>query len=423
MPRSTIHHFPLNLADPRTRGWGGMTLGYKYTNMIGCIIVGFLLFIFMYDNRMGPFFTAIWGIWIPLWLFTIFYFLRHDAYIGIRLSPKSRVICDPRGITCHNVFGRIQYQWRWNELKAVEYQRQPQRALRITPLRGTVVIYRSGRLDYADYRAIVETAQQYLSGKIPALPATPSVTVNHIWYERWDMLSDKGINVIYWGVMLFVFCSQPATLRAIHYWPEKWEDPPPAMLNNLYPFLVIGFILLDLFLIYHIIRRFLLLCAATAHPYAAIDKEGLSFYHPGGKVLKLLWQDIRSIDTEHVKYTHDRFDMKIVDRLGHIRYIGGDSGEREPEIVDAINNLLSGGELTIQKESSKNTAYVSDVFLFFLNTLLGFTLALEEFFYTFEINNVLILYRDSIFNLFVFLMLGLNLLTPGFGNIGNFRRK
>lgn len=119
MSYSTIHHFPLNLADPRTRGWGGMTLGYKYTNMIGCIIVGFLLFIFMYDNRMGPFFTAIWGIWIPLWLFTIFYFLRHDAYIGIRRSPKSRVICDPRGITCHNIFGRIQYQWRWNELKAV----------------------------------------------------------------------------------------------------------------------------------------------------------------------------------------------------------------------------------------------------------------------------------------------------------------
>ena len=143
-----------------------MTLGYKYTNMIGCIIVGFLLFIFMYDNRLGPFFTEIWGIWIPLWLFTIFYFLRHDAYIGIRRSPKSRVICDPRGITCHNIFGRIQYQWRWNELKAVEYQRQPQRALRITPLRRTVVIYRSGRLDYADYRAIVEIAQQYLNGKI-----------------------------------------------------------------------------------------------------------------------------------------------------------------------------------------------------------------------------------------------------------------
>ena len=115
--------------------------------------------------------------------------------------------------------------------------------------------------------------------------------------------------------------------------------------------------------------------------------------------------------------------MKIVDRLGHIRYIGGDSGERESEIVDTINSLLSGGELKIQKESGKNTTYVSDVFLFFLNTLLGFALTLEEFFYTFEINNILILYRDSIFNLFVFLMLGLNLLTPGFGNIGDFRRK
>ena len=252
--------------------------------------------------------------------------------------------------------------------------------MRITPLRGTVVIYRSGRLDYADYRAIVEIAQQYLNGKIPALSDTPSVTVNHIWYERWDMLSDKGINVMYWGVMLFVFCSQPAILRTIHYWPEKWENPPPAMLNNLYPFLVIGFILLDLFLIYHIIRRFRLLCAATAHPYAAIDKEGLSFYHPGGKVLKLLWQDIRSIDTEHVKYIYDRFDMKIIDRLGHIRYIGSDSGERESEIVDNINSLLSGGELKIQKESGKNTTYVSDVFLFFLTTLLGFALTLEEFF-------------------------------------------
>lgn len=219
---------------------------------------------------------------------------------------------------------------------------------------------------------------------------------------------------MYWGVMLFVFCSQPAILRAIHYWPEKWENPPPAMLNNLYPFLVIGFILLDLFLIYHIIRRFRLLCAATAHPYAAIDKEGLYFYHPGGKALKLLWQDIRSIDTEHVKYIYDRFDMKIIDRLGHIRYIGSDSGERESEIVDNINSLLSGGELKIQKESGKNTTYVSDVFLFFLTTLLGFALTLEEFFYNFEINNILILYRDSIFNLFVLLMFGLNLLITIF---------
>jgi hypothetical protein len=49
--------------------------------------------------------------------------------------------------------------------------------------------------------------------------------------------------------------------------------------------------------------------------------------------------------------------------------------------------------------------------------LLGFTLTLEEFFYNFEINNILILYRDSIFNLFVFLMFGLNLLIPIFKGI------
>ena len=76
--------------------------------------------------------------------------------------------------------------------------------------------------------------------------------------------------------------------------------------------------MLDLFLIYHIIRRFRLLCAATAHPYAAIDKEGLYFYHPGGKVLKLLWQDIRSIDTEHVKYTYVKYTYVNIHMIGLI---------------------------------------------------------------------------------------------------------
>ena len=380
MPYSTIHHFPLNLADPRTRGWGGMTLGYKYTNMIGCIIVGFLLFIFMYDNRLGPFFTEIWGIWIPLWLFTIFYFLRHDAYIGIRRSPKSRVICDPRGITCHNIFGRIQYQWRWNELKAVEYQRQPQRALRITPLRGTVVIYRSDRLDYADYRAIVEIAQQYLNGKTPTLPASPLAAVNHIWYERRDMIGDNGINLIYLG-MLIMLCSQPAILRSSRrYWLEEWKSPPPAILNDLYPFSLMSFILLDLYFINFAIRCCRSLYATEPYPHAVLDKEGLQFYYLEGKTLKLTWQDIRSIDTVDSKRTFYQFDIKIIDYLGYGQYINNDSGERGLEIVDYINDVLVGKTLPTLEDSGNTTILVSDIFLFCLDALFAAFLCLNSYF-------------------------------------------
>lgn len=54
MPR-TAHRFPLNLADPCTRGWGGAYLNPSHTSY--WVIVTALLLPSMYDATIGPFLT------------------------------------------------------------------------------------------------------------------------------------------------------------------------------------------------------------------------------------------------------------------------------------------------------------------------------------------------------------------------------
>ena len=111
MPR-TIHRFPLNLADPCTRGWGGAYLNPSHASY--WVIVTALLLPSMYDATIGPFLTPWVGLWLPLWCaYGLFLYLRRLAYFNPRYAPRPRVVCDPRGITLHDAFGRIRHQWRW----------------------------------------------------------------------------------------------------------------------------------------------------------------------------------------------------------------------------------------------------------------------------------------------------------------------
>ena len=54
------HRFPLNLADPCTRGWGGAYLNPSHASY--WVIVTALLLPFMYDATIGPFLTP----WVGL---------------------------------------------------------------------------------------------------------------------------------------------------------------------------------------------------------------------------------------------------------------------------------------------------------------------------------------------------------------------
>ena len=169
MPR-TVHRFPLNLADPCTRGWGGAYLNPSHASY--WVIVTALLLPSMYDATIGPFLTPWVGLWLPLWCaYGLFLYLRRLAYFNPRYAPRPRVVCDPRGITLHDAFGRIRYQWRWQDLKSVR-RHGILKTLRIESQDGAVLDYRHKRLEreYDTYAQIERVAQDYLRGMAPSLP-------------------------------------------------------------------------------------------------------------------------------------------------------------------------------------------------------------------------------------------------------------
>ena len=74
------HRFPLNLADPCTRGWGGAYLNPSHASY--WVIVTALLLPFMYDATIGPFLTPWVGLWLPLWC-------AYGLFLYLRVSPIS----------------------------------------------------------------------------------------------------------------------------------------------------------------------------------------------------------------------------------------------------------------------------------------------------------------------------------------------
>ena len=122
MPRST-RHFPLNLADPRTHGWGGAYLDPSHFT-IWLFISMMVMPPLLYEKSIGPILAPVAGWLLLLWCgFGAFLYLRRLAYYHPQFLPRPRVVCDPRGITLHGAFGRIRHQWHWAALADVRYQR------------------------------------------------------------------------------------------------------------------------------------------------------------------------------------------------------------------------------------------------------------------------------------------------------------
>ncbi len=138
MLRST-RHFPLNLADPRTHGWGGAYLDPSHFT-IWLFISMMVMPPLLYEKSIGPILAPVAGWLLLLWCgFGAFLYLRRLAYYHPQFLPRPRVVCDPRGITLHGAFGRIRHQWHWAALAGVRYQR----GLLLEPRQGAPVCHRS----------------------------------------------------------------------------------------------------------------------------------------------------------------------------------------------------------------------------------------------------------------------------------------
>ena len=222
MPRST-RHFPLNLADPRTHGWGGAYLDPSHFT-IWLFISMMVMPPLLYEKSIGPILAPAAGWLLLLWCgFGAFLYLRRLAYYHPQFLPRPRVVCDPRGITLHGAFGRIRHQWHWAALADVRYQRGMQRGLLLEPRQGAPVCYRSGLLEHADYVDIVATARPYLRGAVP--PQQPIIVpprFEHCWYE----LRDGNYNLPYWLLLLVLSWPMPFTLNVLPNWLKEWDTPP-----------------------------------------------------------------------------------------------------------------------------------------------------------------------------------------------------
>ena len=113
----------------------------------------------MYDATIGPFLTPWVGLWLPLWCaYGLFLYLRRLAYFNPRYAPRPRVVCDPRGITLHDAFGRIRYQWRWAALADVRYQRITLITTTLSPRRSVTCAVVRRRSSPSSRRPILITA-------------------------------------------------------------------------------------------------------------------------------------------------------------------------------------------------------------------------------------------------------------------------
>ena len=83
------HRFPLNLADPCTRGWGGAYLNPSHASY--WVIVTALLLPSMYDATIGPFLTPWVGLWCRCGVLMACSFTCAVSPISTRATRHARV--------------------------------------------------------------------------------------------------------------------------------------------------------------------------------------------------------------------------------------------------------------------------------------------------------------------------------------------
>lgn len=300
-------------------------------------------------------------------------YLRRLAYFNPRYAPRPRVVCDPRGITLHDAFGRIRHQWRWAALADVRYQR----GLLLEPRQGAPVCYHSGLLEHADYVDIVATARPYPRGAVP--PQQPIIVpprFEHCWYE----LRDGNYNLPYWLLLLALSWPMPFTLNVLPNWLKEWDTPsPPFLMGWFHSFLIASCIVIGLSGILVIVQEYRVLNAAMPPLLRVADRDGLHFHYRNGCIHSLAWQDIRDMQRVHSSSSNYYYDdLNLYDRLGHCYHIDNfltiqdhDYNLVLTETLDLFTAIRDGKALPPLHTPEITNVLPSERFLFWINTLLA----------------------------------------------------
>lgn len=177
--------FTPDLTNPHSRGWGGDTHS-SWRNSRGWLAIGVILLGILYDPKASALFglTHYGWLWLLLWLAVAVRILRSDYAASRTAYFAPCLVCDPQGLTIYTRSGRIQQQWRWQDIESVATHGILQ-TLRITPRDGAPFDYHDRRLEREGntYRDIAATAQDCLRGILPPVLPAPPADFTHIWYE------------------------------------------------------------------------------------------------------------------------------------------------------------------------------------------------------------------------------------------------
>ena len=299
MPDETQSHFAPDLANPHSRGWGGGSHS-PWQNSRGWLASGAILLGILYDPKASAFLGLTHYGWLCLllWLAVAVSVLRSDYAASRTAYFAPCLVCDPQGLTIYARSGRIQQQWRWQDIESVATHGILQ-TLRITPRDGAPFDYRDRRLEREGntYRDIAATAQDCL---------------------------------------------------------RAWPDGAPLLLRLLHPFtlsaIALG-ILCILRVFIHSYRRYRR--TTPARQQVAIDGNGLHIYRAGGSAtLHLRWADILHIEWRKTGSGHRQcYQLLLTDRLDHIYHLDmTDLQEAENtgrEIAAVVTAVTSGQPLPL----------------------------------------------------------------------------
>ena len=273
-------HFTPDLTNPHSRGWGGDTHS-SWRNSRGWLAIGVILLGILYDPKASALLglTHYGWLWLLLWLAVAVHILRSDYAASRTAYFAPCLVCDPQGLTIYTRNGRIQQQWRWQDIESVAIHGILQ-TLRITPRIGAPFDYRDRRLEREGntYRIIAATAQDCLRGVLPPILPAPPAGFTHIWYEQPHKHFDKShtrdnymLSLLLW-VLLFLPAFLGARLRA-------WPDGAPLLLRILHPLTLAAIalgILCILRVLIHNYRRYRR--TAPVRRQATIDGDSLHIY-------------------------------------------------------------------------------------------------------------------------------------------------
>ena len=369
-------HFTPDLTNPHSRGWGGDTHS-SWRNSRGWLAIGVILLGILYDPKASALFglTHYGWLWLLLWLAVAVRMLR-SAYAASRTAYFAPcLVCDPQGLTIYARSGRIQQQWRWQDIESVATHGILQ-TLRITPRDGAPFDYRDSRLEREGntYRIIAATAQNCLRGVLPPILPAPPAGFTHIWYEQPHKHFDQShtrdnymLSLLLW-VLLFLSAFLGARLRA-------WPDGAPLLLRILHPLTLVAIalgILCILRVLIHNYRR-----TTHARRQAAMDDNGLHIYRTsGGPAISLRWADVLDVEWREVRIERQKhYLLYFTDRLDHTYRLDvtslQEAKETSREIAAVVTAITSGQPLPPLAPQSPATTSPSGVaLLFWLNLLL-----------------------------------------------------